>query len=116
MEKVHIFIAESEFASEDDLDNYLNPKYNDNGERIDSEFLEETQLINYEPMCIESTFEDRTLPSHRLCEGFSYWEKWINQIPKDIEGRVAVCVYSPNQINNFTNLKLQYCGTYKYSK
>lgn len=116
MEEVHIFIASNQFSSEEDLDNYVHPEYNDNGERIESKFIEETQLENYEPMCIETAFEDKSLSLYSLCEGFSYWKEWIDKIPKNINVNSVVCVYTPNKILNYSKSKLKYHGSFRFEK
>jgi len=98
MSKVHLFISSNSFNSEEEMDCYINPTYDENSEKINSKFMNEVIISNYEPMCIEATYEKKSMLLEKLLEGSSYFEQWSKNIPTSIQANMAVCVFEPNLI------------------
>lgn len=114
MAKLHIYISSDKFRTEDELNSYLIPSYTEDGDLINSPFMKEVKLENYEPMCVEVVFEKANRPVKHLLEGISYYEQWVKDISDNFEGNVVVCIYEPNLLANPMGSILNYLGEYSY--
>jgi hypothetical protein len=114
MSVLHLYISSGRFSSEEELDDFIQPSYDENGEKIDSVFMDEVGLTSFEPACIEATFEEREVNIIELLEGSSYQDQWLELVPNDLSGNVALTIYEPNLLSKPKSCSLVYVGSYNY--
>lgn len=114
MPTLHLFISKGRFNSEEELDQYIQPGYTEDGDKKHSPFMKEVGLSSFEPGCIEATFESEEYEIIKLLEGSSYEEQWLNNVPENIQANVAVTVYEPNLLSSPGSCSLEYLGSYNY--
>ena len=116
MDLVHIFCCRDRFGSDDELERFVVPKYDDDGELIESQFMNEIGLSDtYEPMAIERERFPRPLALLSALRGFSYSDQFpvVRVDPTDVD--TVICVYSPNVPEHPAKSSLDYVGTFPYN-
>jgi len=114
MPVLHLFISEGRFTSEQEVNEYIQPSYNEDGDQIDSPFMKEIALSFFEPSCIETTFENYSIELCKILQGSSYEEQWVNKVPDNEKANVAIAVYEPNEVKKPNKSSLKYVGRYNY--
>jgi hypothetical protein len=54
VETVHIFVSSGRFQSFDEMRTYIDATYTKDGDEVPSAFMQEVELTDYEPGCIEA--------------------------------------------------------------
>src|SRR5687768_12971016 len=98
MATVHVYSSLGRFRSYDELRAYIDPKYADDGDRTDSDFMREVQLARLEPMCIEAVQSEAPSALSALLDGVSYSEQWLRHLDGAKMADAAICVFEPNAI------------------
>ena len=115
MPVVHVFASTGVFRSPEALSAYINQRYNDDGDTVESAFMREVRLTAYEPMSIESVCAEASTSLRELLLGASYAEKWLALVPSNIEATEAICVFEPNVVADPPGCRMQYHGAFRYS-
>ncbi|MGC4042716.1 MAG: immunity 22 family protein [Armatimonas sp.] len=112
METVHVFISTGRFSSFEEMRAYIDKSYTEDGEGIDSPFLIETGLENYDPMCIESVSSEtgKPVPIATLLLGASWLGQWLPQFDGKRLADAAICVFLPNTLEHPEGCSLEYLG------
>lgn len=113
MVTLHVFISTGRFRTLEEMRNYIDETYTEDGDGIPSEFIEEVELDEYEPGCIEA-FPSETgkpVPLAQLVAGASWSDQWLKNFDGTAMADAAICVFSPNVVENPSNCSLQYLGT-----
>jgi hypothetical protein len=111
---VHIFVSRGRFANEDQLAQFVEPNYTEDGDLISSKFMTEIGLESFEPMAIERTFYPKKTDLLSAIHGFSYADQFplVRLEPTSIN--TIICVYSPNTVRTPNRSSLDYVGAFKY--
>ena len=113
MPTVHVFVSRDRFTSEAELDLYVHPKYTEDGDVIDSQFMREVGLEDYEPMCIEAIYDSPQRISLLLRDA-SYSQQWLEAIDVDLVVDAAICIYEPNLLKRPEACSLSYLSAFEY--
>jgi hypothetical protein len=111
---VHVFSSAGRFASEGDIRQFVDATYTADGVPVPSPFMLEIELQSHEPMCIESFHSDAVVPIRNLLDGVSYGDLWLEGLSPGHPADTAICVFSPNQVDNPGGSSLRYCGAFEY--
>jgi hypothetical protein len=116
MATVHVFASTGRFRSFDEMREYVDETYNDDGDGVPSAFMVETGLDEYEPGCIEAfpSESGRPVPLAELLTGASYSEQWLPAVDRTRRADAAICVFSPNRVEHPTGCTLEYVGAFEY--
>ena len=116
MDTVHIFISTGRFRSFDQMRDYIDETYTEDGDEVPSAFMDEVGLSEYEPGCIEAIPSEsgRPVPLLELLAGASYSDQWLPQLEGSRLADAAICVFAPNQVERPGECSLEYLGAYKY--
>ncbi len=111
---VHVFVSCGRFASADELAQFVEPTYTEDGDRVASKFMAEIGLESFEPMAIERVFYRKPIDLLSAIPSFSYADQFrivrLEQTPID----AIICVYSPNIVRVPNRSSLDYVGAFKY--
>lgn len=115
MPTVHIFVSRDRFDNEEEIKNYIDPVYTEDGDMEDSQFMHEVSLEEYEPMCIEAVY-DHLQKVSSLLQNNSYSEQWLGLLGSDLDLIMdsAICLYSPNLPQHPEASSLRYLGAFEY--
>jgi hypothetical protein len=72
MATVHVFVSTGRFRSRDEVREFVDETYDEDGEGTPSPFMAEVGLTDHEPACIEAIHRDRPVPLADLLAGASY--------------------------------------------
>lgn len=111
---VHIFVALGRFGDANELSDFVEPDYSDNGDLIGSQFMREIGLESYEPMAIEREFYPRSIALLSALAGFSYSRQFPLVRLADTSIDSIVCVYAPNSVQHPNRSSLDYVGAFTY--
>ncbi|GLR12493.1 hypothetical protein GCM10007907_12830 [Chitinimonas prasina] len=113
---VHVFISTNRFNSFGELREYIDETYTEDGDGIPSQFMIETGLNGYEPMCIEAILSNSGHPARldELLRDSSYADQWLPQLDRDKTADAAICVFSPNQLTTPASASIEYLGCLAY--
>ena len=116
MDRVHVFISTGRFRSFDEMRQFIDQNYTDDGDGIDSEFMTEIGFREYEPSCIEAILSEsgEPVPLRQLLQGASYCEQWLMEIDGTLLADAAICVFSPNEIEQPHDCSMEYVGEFHY--
>jgi hypothetical protein len=114
MQTVHVYAAIGRFKSWDEIQEFIHPKYDENGDAFKSKFMESIGMTEYEPMCIETIHSPMLKRIHELLRGVSYESQWATKVDPSIEADSVICVYEPNIVTKPNGSELRYCGAYTY--
>jgi len=112
--QVHVFACLGRFRSLADLRAYLDPMWTEDGDELDSPFMEAVGLSDYEPMCIEAVCFDHPLPLGDALAGVSYCEQWGGAVQQERLVDAVVCVFSPNRVARPEGSRLDWVGCFSY--
>ena len=93
---------------------FIDPTYAQDGDQVDSQFMREVGLLDYEPMCIEAIHSKTEKPLQELLKGASYSDQWLPNFTLSCEADAAICVFEPNVVESPSTTSLQYCGAFFY--
>jgi hypothetical protein len=114
MDRVHVFVTTGRFGSFAAMRAFIDAEYSEDGDEIPSQFMNEIDLEEYEPACIEAIHSPDAQPLQKLLQGVSYGDQWLHLLPASVVANEAICVYAPNVVGRPEGSSLQYCGTYRY--
>jgi len=114
IQTVHVYASTGRFDSWDDIQDFIHPKCDEDGEAPDSAFMESIGMTEYEPMCFESIHSPAPRPIHELLRGVSYEDQWTHLVDPSIEADSLICVYEQNIVTKPNGSELKYCGAYTY--
>jgi len=115
MGTVHLFISRSRFYSFEEIREFIEEKYTEDGDSLASAFMEEVGLRGYEPACIEATYSREVIPISQLLEKVSYATAWLDAVPVGLVADSAICVFSPNVVATPESSSLEYVGVFEFS-
>lgn len=116
MHAVHVFISTGRFRSFEEMREFVDERYTEDGDGIPSEFMREVELSEYEPGCIEAINSEsgQPVPLSELLAGASYWNQWLQKIDGSRLADAAICVFAPNQLARPECCSLEYVGAFPY--
>lgn len=116
MDTVHVFISTGRFKSSGEMREYIDETYTEDGDGVDSEFMKEVELEEYEPGCIEAIPSESgsAVPLSQLLAGASYSDQWLPQLDGARLADAAICVFPPNIVENPAGCSLEYLGAFPY--
>jgi hypothetical protein len=116
MDRVHIFISTGRFRSFDQMRDYIDETYTEDGDEIPSTFMEEVGLSEYEPDCIEAVSSETggPVPLAELLAEASYSEQWLARLDGSRLADAAICVFAPNEVERPGDCSMEYLGAYEY--
>lgn len=116
MATVHVFTSTGMFISFDQLREFIDQKYTEDGDGVPSPFMRETGLSDYEPACIEAIVISTggPQPLHELLSEASYSNQWLAEVDSSKTADAAICVFEPNQLRHPSCSSLEYIGSYHY--
>ena len=109
MPSVHIF------ASLEAIREFIDPTYTEDGDQIDSDFIREVGIDEFEPMCIEVIHSPVAKPLKALLEKVSYSDRWLAQVGVACDTDAAICIFEPNIVLRPESSSLRYCGVLSYN-
>ena len=116
MDKVHVFLSTGRFRSFDEMREYIDPLYTQEGDAIPSAFIREIGLSGYEPMCIEAIPSESgsAAPLSELLVGASWSDQWLAHVDGSRLADAAICVFAPNRVDHPSGSSLEYVGAFDY--
>lgn len=94
---------------------FIDPTFTEDGDMVPSRFINEVQLRDYEPACIEAIHTPRPKSLPELLHGVSCVEQWLHLVDPSVVASEAICVFEPNTVTRPTESSMHYCGAYHYS-
>jgi hypothetical protein len=113
---LHVFISTGRFRSFEQMREFIDETYTDDGDGIPSAFMGEVELSDYEPGCIEAVHEERPLPLSTLLADASYADQWLPKIDGARSADSAICVLAPNQVGQPHRSSMEYVGAFDYEE
>lgn len=109
---VHVFISSGRFGAFEQMRDYVDQTYTEDGDAIPSAFMQEVELHDYEPMAIETVPSDSGLPIPigDLLAQVSWSAQWLPALDRKRTADVAFCVFSPNLVPYPERCSLDYLG------
>ena len=114
VDQVHVFISTGRFRSFEDMSDFIDETYTEDGDGIPSAFMTEVGLTDYEPGCIEAIHRDAPMLLTTLLMGASYADQWLPQLDGSLTADSAICLFSPNQAHRPDGSSLHYVGAFRY--
>lgn len=114
MATVHVFHSIGRFRSFEELRDFIDETYTEDGDGIPSPFMVEVGQSEYEPMCIEAIHSGHPVPLTELLADASYSDQWLTQVDVSRQADAAVCVFEPNRLEHPWGSSLDYCGAFPY--
>jgi hypothetical protein len=115
MSSVHIFASQGRFTSLEAIREFIDPTYTEDGDQIDSDFIREVGIDEFEPMCIEVIHSPVAKPLKALLENVSYSDQWLPQLRVACDADAAICIFEPNVVLRPESSSLRYCGMLSYN-
>lgn len=78
--RVHVFACTGRFGSFDEMRDFIDMSYTEDGDGVRSPFIREVELRHYEPGCIEAIHRPAPTPLKQLLERASYADQWLIQL------------------------------------
>ncbi|MER7585524.1 hypothetical protein [Kitasatospora sp. NPDC097691] len=116
---VHIFLSRGRFSSFEDIRDYVDEGWSENGDAEPSVFMGEAGIAKLEPMCVEVIHAQDdghrapVVPEVLLREA-SYADQWLPQVKSTEPADAAICVFAPNVVTNPHGTSLHYLGRFTY--
>ncbi|MEV7023304.1 hypothetical protein [Kitasatospora sp. NPDC093558] len=116
---VHVFLSRGRFSSFEDIRDYVDEGWSEDGDAEPSVFTLEAGIAELEPMCVEAIHaqDDGHLapvaPEVLLREA-SYADQWLPQVESTELADAAICVFAPNVVTNPHGTSLHYLGRFTY--
>jgi len=114
LDKVHIFISTGRFRSFEEMREFIDETYTEDGDGVPSAFMREVGLSEYEPDCIEAIHEDKPTSLAELLAGASYDDQWLSKLDGKHLADSAICVFAPNRVSHPRRSSLEYLGAFDY--
>ena len=114
MDTVHVFVSIGRFRSFDEMRTFVEQTYTEEGDGIPSPFAVEVVQLWYEPGCIECLHRPTPIPVLVLFAEASYSDQWLPTLASSEIADAAICVFTPNVIEQPAGTSLKYMGTFKY--
>ena len=116
MDVIHVFISTGRFRSFEEMREFINETYTEDGEGIPSDFMNEVGMSAYEPGCIEAIPSPTVNPValSLLLARASYSEQWLHKLDINRSADAAICVFSPNEIEHPEDCSLEHIGRFEY--
>ena len=114
LEKVHVFINTGRFRSFEELREFVDETYTEDGDGVPSPFMREVGLTEYEPACIEAIHGEAPTTVAALLAGASYADQWLAKVDGSRVADSAICVFAPNRVAHPRGSSLEYVGAYAY--
>lgn len=114
MEKVHVFVSTGRFRTFEEMQEFIDQTYTDDGDGVPSPFMLEVGLSEYEPDCIEVIFAGQPTPLAELLAGSSYEDQWLPKLDGKRVADSAICVFAPNLLSHPQRSSLEYVGAFDY--
>ena len=115
MAVVHLFISTGRFSSFEEMRLFIEQTYTEEGDGIDSEFMQEVGLDEgYEPCCIVAICEANPVDIQSLLAGACYGDQWVHLVPQALRANAAICVFEPNRLRTPRKTSLTYVGAFSY--
>jgi hypothetical protein len=114
MATVHVFVSTGRFRSGEEVREFVDETYDEDGEGIPSPLMAEVGLTDYEPWCIEVSHRAHPVPLADLLASASYAGQWLTRLPADRTADAAVCVFAPNVVGHPEGSSLEYGGAFEY--
>lgn len=112
MNLVHVFISTGRFRSFEEMRAYVEETYTEDGDGVPSAFMDEVDLEDYEPMCVECVHAPAPTPLRELLADVSYADRWLPLLPGDRLADAAICVFPPNELGTPEGCSLEYVGAF----
>jgi hypothetical protein len=114
LEKVHVFISTGRFRSFEEMREFIDQTYTEDGAGVPSPFMREVGLSEYDAACIEWTHEDKPLALAELLMGASYDDLWLPKVDRKLVADSAICVFAPIRLRHPKQSSLEYVGAFDY--
>ena len=116
MDNVHVFVSTGRFKSVEEMREFIDETYTEDGDGIPSVFINEVGLDDYEPGCIEAYCSKNgdLVPHFDLLAGASYADQWLPQLDGSQLADASICVFSPNVVSRPHDCSLEYLGSFEY--
>lgn len=114
MSYVHIFIGTDASMDAMRLRTYLRATYSEGGDRLNSVFLDEVGIADYEPQAIESGVFGKSGPLRKILAGSSYLALWQTGLP-DLTTRYFILLFAPNVITRTDTTLVHYVGRFDFT-
>lgn len=117
---VHVFLSCGRFSSDDDIRDYVDPTWSEDGDEEPSAFVTEAGITDFTPMCVEVVHArdmghpGPTAPAELLRDA-SYADQWLPQVSSTEPADAAICVFSPNDVTTPHGTSLHYLGRFRIS-
>lgn len=116
---VHVFLSRGRFSSFEDIRNYVDAGWSENGDAKPSVFMGDAGIVEPEPMCVEAIHaqDDGHLTPvvpEILLRGASHADQWLSQVESTELADAAICVFAPNVVTNPHGTALHYLGGFTY--
>jgi Immunity protein 22 len=113
---VYVFVSTGRFSSFEQMREYIDMTYSEDGEAVDSVFIREVGLESYEPACIEAITSKSgvAVAISELLLGSSWADQWIHRLPAGVTADSAICVFDPNRLRQPNGCTLEYLGEFDY--
>ena len=98
MPTVHVFTSTGRFSSFEQMREFIDATFTEDGDLVPSRFMDEVQLNGYEPGCIEATHAPEPTSLRDLLYGVSYGEQWLHLVDPSVVASEAICVLEPNTL------------------
>lgn len=115
MEKVYVFISTGRFRSFEEMREFVDKTYTEDGDGVPSPFMREVGLSDYEPGCIEAIHKTKPITVTELLAGASFNDQWLPKLDGERLADSAICVFSPNRLRFPTNSSLEFLGEFDYT-
>ena len=123
MPHVYLFASSGRFASWDALRAHIDPCYGPGGDALDSPFMRETGLTNFEPGCIEAIWAESGQPEALadLLRDASYSALWLDAALAQAarlgvtQADALIGVFDPNELATPEGSSLRYLGCQRFA-
>lgn len=112
---VYVFISTDRFQTAENLYSFLDPTYTEDGDMLPSTFMREVGQSEYEPMCIEHFLTGAPVAVELLLADASFVSHWLPHINSSVQANMALCVFSPNHLEQPERSSLTYLGSVAFS-
>jgi hypothetical protein len=114
MATLHIFVSTGRFSAFREMRRFIDQTHAEGGDVIQSPFMREVGLSEYEPMCIEAVFSERPIPLPELLAHASWSDQWLAHLRESGPADAAICVFEPNRVEHPQASSLRYCDAFNY--
>ncbi|MEU1519170.1 immunity 22 family protein [Streptomyces sp. NPDC005811] len=116
---VHVFLSRGRFSSCEDIRDYVDEMWSEDGDAESSVFMREAGIAELEPMCVEAIHaqdDGHLVPvvPEVLLRGASYADQWLPQVESTELADAAICVFAPHAVANPHGTSLHYLGRFAY--